>query len=152
MHGLAAIILNATPELKKLRAAKAVRRRPPPVYLKVSLSRLCSATDRESRVSLFKTPSVIMTTPATPAWMPSFQYSTKSILNLDVLTAVIAKRRHENGGACSTNCLSVAKDREFLRRNEKAESRVEGFGRQSPIFMLKCLGPLRTIGTLWTVG
>ena len=68
-QGLVAMILKATPERKRLRAARAVRTKPPPVYLKLSFNRDFSATERGSRVSLLKIASKAITAPATPTYI-----------------------------------------------------------------------------------
>jgi hypothetical protein len=67
VQGLADIILNATPDLNNDRAAKAVRARPPPVYLKLSCRYDCSDSVSPSRVSLFKNASATRMVPATVA-------------------------------------------------------------------------------------
>lgn len=66
-QGLRDMILKAKPDWKRLRAATAVRARPPPVYLKLSLNRLLSPDERASLVSRLKARSRTTTTPATPA-------------------------------------------------------------------------------------
>ena len=59
--------LKAKPDLKRLRAATAVRARPAPVYLKLSFNKLLSPGERASLVSRLKAVSRTTTTPATPA-------------------------------------------------------------------------------------
>jgi hypothetical protein len=66
-HGLADIIRTAAPDLNSDLAASAVKRRPPPVYWKLSFKYDFSAGLKPSLVSRFKNTFVATTVPATAA-------------------------------------------------------------------------------------
>lgn len=66
-HGFADMIRKAAPERKRERAPRAVKTRPPPVYLNVSWRYDRSAGLSESRVSRLKKP---FTTTIVPAIAP----------------------------------------------------------------------------------
>ena len=67
LHGFMDIILKVTPDLKKDRAARAVKTNPPPVYWKLWLRYDRSLTERASRVSRFRKASAMTTVVATAA-------------------------------------------------------------------------------------
>lgn len=64
-HGFADINLTANPDLKRDRAARAVRPSPTPVYWKLELRYDLSAGERESRVSRLKKTLTATIVPAT---------------------------------------------------------------------------------------
>lgn len=68
IHGLAAMILKAKPDLNIARAATAVMTTAAPVYLKLELRYSRSATLRGALVSRLNTASMITTAPATLAY------------------------------------------------------------------------------------
>ena len=67
LHGLADMIRTAAPDLNKDLAASAVKRRPPPVYWKLSFKYDCSAALKPSLVSRFNSMLVATIVPATVA-------------------------------------------------------------------------------------
>jgi len=67
LHGLADMILTAAPDLNNDLAASAVKRRPPPVYWKLSFRYDFSAGLKPSLVSRFRNTLVATIVPATVA-------------------------------------------------------------------------------------
>ena len=122
------MILKATPERKRLRAATAVNVKPNPVYLKLSFKRLCSAWVSGSLVFLLNIPSRTTTAPATPPYrskltLLGFNLETRKIR---ALTAVMAIFRHEKGLSGRTICLSVTIVREPLRSRDPGVWEIAG--------------------------